>query len=252
MQSQLIRFLKLSVTSIMLGSCFSEGPDKKAITTGQCFDKSSFNLQSTEIYAKEILKLNKSGCNHPDLLKELGEMYLSDSEFQLATELFTKVLKSESDAQISLLRGRALYELGEYWAAISDYKDFLNSVGDLKAHYARLSEQSPFVELTDEDHFKSVSDGEIVEALNNSGYAELFLGEFENAIDFFQTLYELEDGSIIAELGLAQSYFYWGCESCQVTAFGFASKIIDLPGGKELYGEYINPILEAQHLEPHK
>jgi tetratricopeptide (TPR) repeat protein len=193
-------------------------------------------------YVEALNELQTAGCNSAEISYELGLWYFKNEKFHLAKEFFTRSIQARSSSDAYFARARANYAIESYEASINDYAQFLEITGDLTEHYRKLQQNSPI--LADDKSEVHVSDGQVSEALNNSGYAALYLGLFEDAESYFVQLQKLEGRSVMAELGLAQTYHYWGCSSCAQKAVEFANKILALPGARQMYWEILQPILD--------
>ncbi|WP_100613370.1 tetratricopeptide repeat protein [Confluentibacter citreus] len=134
---------------------------------------------------------------------------LKSTNFNEQIELFTQVIKLEpKNLDAYFYRGLAKYNLGEYTSAILDYTNVIFYKPDADTYYNRGNSKFALEDYVGakEDYTKALElNNRLIDAIYNLALANVYLGEFSEAIVHFDKITNLfpGDANVYNQKGMA-------------------------------------------------
>ncbi len=158
---------------------------------------------------------NNYAQNTPSEWKAAGDIYFSESKWQLAADAYTKAMRGGMRmSEIFVQRGRAFDLLAKYDDAITDFDLALQAdVKNPAAHYYKGCSNA-----NKEDYLAAEYDFQCTvrmqpnnaEAYNGRGNARAKMGNYKEALEDFNKAIALDPGLVLAYYNRGQLYYETG------------------------------------------
>lgn len=163
---------------------------------------------------KYLSKGYKNGSKYySNVAYKLGWIYYNKKEYDRAVTYFNSLEKGDSEYNKALYsKGIALYKLGRYASGETAFKELLNTdstyskevsyyLGLIDKEFKKYSSAIKYFNISKESYSLKL------DSLNNIAWCFYYLKEFENALNIYLDLIELDELSI-HKLNAANCYYY--------------------------------------------